>query len=74
KYSGLDFTRNCIFINETSFHINIWLSYKISSAGIHAHVKTKTKKNKELPNQQASKRKRKTKKAVKRAASPLSEV
>ncbi|KAG1169111.1 hypothetical protein G6F36_012123 [Rhizopus arrhizus] len=40
KDSDLDFTRNCVFMDEASFHINMRFNYGRSAAGTRAHVKT----------------------------------
>ncbi|KAG1174993.1 hypothetical protein G6F70_007946 [Rhizopus microsporus] len=40
KDSDLDFTRNCVFIDEAGFHINMRFNYGRSAAGTRARVKT----------------------------------
>lgn len=39
--SDLDFTRNCVFIHEAGFHVNMRFNYARSAAGTRARVKTK---------------------------------
>ncbi|KAI9004282.1 hypothetical protein CLU79DRAFT_806797 [Phycomyces nitens] len=41
KDSDLDFTRNCVFIDETGFHVNMRFNYARSAAGTRSRVKTK---------------------------------
>ncbi|KAG1039068.1 hypothetical protein G6F43_012584 [Rhizopus delemar] len=40
KDSDLDYTRNCVFIDEAGFHINMRFNYGRSAAGTRARVKT----------------------------------
>jgi hypothetical protein len=40
KNSDLDFTRNCVFIDEAGFHVNMRFNYARSAAGTRARVKT----------------------------------